>query len=87
MTRDRSRQPPVTLSTYRVTHAQRPTAPSGAGAAAWETHGSCRCVYSKQDNIFSTMSGFDSNPFVDPVDVNPFQVGLSFCFLCVNRVF
>ncbi|XP_042347183.1 secretory carrier membrane protein 2, like [Plectropomus leopardus] len=36
-------------------------------------HGSCRVVYFTQDKLFSTMSGFDSNPFVDPVDVNPFQ--------------
>lgn len=29
------------------------------------------------------MSEYDSNPFVDPVDVNPFQVRLG---LCVNSI-
>ncbi|XP_060886813.1 secretory carrier membrane protein 2, like [Labrus mixtus] len=30
-------------------------------------------VYFTQDKLSSTMSGFESNPFADPVDVNPFQ--------------
>lgn len=36
--------------------------------------GSRRLVYSTREKLSSTMSGLDSNPFVDPVDVNPFQV-------------
>ncbi|CAJ1049284.1 secretory carrier membrane protein 2%2C like [Xyrichtys novacula] len=45
--------------------------PSG-GAATTGDSGSGR-VYFTQDKLLSTMSGFDSNPFADPVDVNPFQ--------------
>lgn len=29
------------------------------------------------------MSEYDSNPFVDPVDVNPFQVRLGVCVNCI----
>lgn len=31
------------------------------------------------------MSGFDNNPFADPMDVNPFQVSVGW-FLPANRV-
>lgn len=33
------------------------------------------------------MSGFDNNPFVDPVDINPFQVRLLCCFIVYEPLF
>lgn len=57
------------------------------GESAWELS----CFYSTLKIICSllffpplTMSGFDSNPFADPVDVNPFQVSV-WCSLATVR--
>lgn len=52
-------------------------APSGVTAAATGRKSSFYYAV----NLSSKMSGFDSNPFVDPVDVNPFQVSSDLLFV------
>lgn len=49
---------------------------------------SCHLVYFQEDQLWSqTMSLYDSNPFADPVDVNPFQVRLECGFTASDPSF
>lgn len=74
-------QPPLTQATYAAAHAHSSatlgsSSSGGGGGGSNRLIPSRRVVYSSAKKLSSIMSGYDSNPFVDPVDVNPFQVSL-----------